>query len=390
MSTKLRTVDAETLLATPLKPVPFIVDGLIPRGLHILAGSPKIGKSWLVLWLCLKVAEGEPVWGRTVNHCSVLYLCLEDTYNRIQNRLFEITDTATSNLHFTVMAEVLGFGLEQQITAFLKQEPETKLIVIDTLQRIRCVDISSNAYANDYKDICELKKLADKHSIAIILVHHLRKHSDKDPFNMVSGTTGITGGVDTTYVLEKDKRSDNTAKLYVTGRDVEYLELSLQFENCLWECLSCANSDKVKKREAPGFILQTICFMAGRKEWCGSATKLLQEMSDTITAVNIVTKLLNQYYDALAENGVEYRYYRTGKSRLIRLKGDGYDSCDSAIPPGKQPSQPSSTVTLGGSNGGAGDIPCHTPCLQGLVLLQPLFIVVARSVCCNVADRSSC
>ena len=71
MSTKLRTIDAETLLATPLRPVPFIVDGLIPRGLHLLAGSPKIGKSWLVLWLCLRVAEGEPMWGRTVNRCGV-------------------------------------------------------------------------------------------------------------------------------------------------------------------------------------------------------------------------------------------------------------------------------------------------------------------------------
>ncbi len=348
---KLRTVDAETLLATPLKSVSFIVDGLIPRGLHILAGSPKIGKSWLVLWLGLKVSAGEPVWGRTVNSCGVLYLCLEDTYNRIQNRLFEITDTAPSNLYFAVMADVLGSGLEQQITAFLKQEPDTKLIVIDTLQRIRCVDMSSNAYANDYKDICELKKIADKHSIAIMLVHHLRKHSDKDPFNMVSGTTGITGGVDTTFVLEKDKRSDNTAKLYVTGRDVEYLELSLQFENCVWACLSFKDSEEVRKRETPEFIFQTISFMAGRKEWCSSATELLQEMNDTITAVNTVTKLLNQYHDTLAEDGVEYRYYRTGKSRLIRLKSDGYDSCDSYIPIGEQPSQPSQTVTCGGSNG---------------------------------------
>ena len=335
---KLRTVDAETLLATPLKPVPFIVDGFIPRGLHILAGSPKIGKSWLVLWLCLKIALGEPVWEHAVDSCGVLYLCLEDTYNRIQNRLFEITDTAPSNLHFAIMAEMIGSGLQQQITGFLKQEPETKLIVIDTLQRIRSMEISSNAYATDYRDICELKQLANKHSIAIILVHHLRKHSDKDPFNMVSGTTGITGGVDTTYVLEKNKWFDNTAKLYVTGRDVEYLELSLQFENCLWECLSCENSDEVKKGETPEFILQTISFMAGRKEWCGSATELLFEMSDTTTAVNTVTKLLNQYHDTLTENGIEYRYYRTGKSRLIRLKSDGYDSCDSYFPTGKQPS----------------------------------------------------
>ncbi len=347
MSAKLQTIDAETLLATPLKPVPFIVDGLIPCGLHILAGSPKIGKSWLVLWLCLKVATGESVWERTVNQCGVLYLCLEDTFNRIQNRLFEITDTAPSNLHFAVMADQIGTGLQQQIEDFLKQEPGTRLIVIDTLQRVRGMDVSSNAYANDYRDICELKQIADKHRLAIILVHHLRKNSDKDPFMMVSGTTGLTGGVDTTYVLEKDKRSDNVAKLYMTGRDVEYTELTLQFENCVWECISCETAEDVRKPETPEFIFRVVSFMAGRDEWRGSATDLLIEMENTTTAANAVTKLLNQHHGVLAENCIEYRYNRTGKSRLIRLRSDGCDSCDTEIPVGKQPSLPSPTVTCG-------------------------------------------
>ena len=349
MSAKLQTIDAETLLATPLKPVPFIVDGLIPCGLHILAGSPKIGKSWLMLWLCLKVAAGEPAWEHQANQCGVLYLCLEDTFNRIQNRLFEITDTAPSNLHFAVMANQIGSGLQQQIEEFLKQEPGTRLIVIDTLQRVRGMDVSSNAYANDYRDICELKQIADKHRVAIILVHHLRKHSDKDPFMMVSGTTGLTGGVDTTYVLEKDKRSDNVAKLYITGRDVEYMELTLQFENCIWECISFETAEDVRKRETPDFIFRVVSFMAGRGEWRGNATDLLFEMEDTTTAVNAVTKLLNQNYGVLAENGIEYRYNRTGKSRLIRLRSDGCDSYDTEIPVGKQPSQPSPTVTCGDS-----------------------------------------
>jgi hypothetical protein len=331
MSARLRTIDAETLLATPLKPVPFIVDGLVPRGLHILAGSPKIGKSWLVLWLCLKVATGEPVWEHQAN------------------RLFEITDSAPANLHFAVMANQIGAGLQQQIECFLNQEPETQLIVIDTLQRVRGVDVSANAYANDYREICELKQLADKHKVAILLVHHLRKNTDKDPFLMVSGTTGITGGVDTTYVLEKDKCSDNVAKLYITGRDVEYMELSLQFENCIWECLSSETAEDVRKRETPGFIFRVVSFMAGRGEWCGKATDLLTEMEDTTTASNTITKLLNQYHGILAKNGIEYRYHRTGKSRLIRLRSDGCDSCDTEISVGKQPSQPSPTVTCGDS-----------------------------------------
>ena len=347
MSAKLQTIDAETLLATPLKPVPFIVDGLIPCGLHILAGSPKIGKSWLVLWLCLKVAAGEPVWERTTNHCGVLYLCLEDTFNRIQNRLFEVTDTAPSNLHFAVMADQIGTGLRQQIEDFLKQEPKTRLVVIDTLQRVRGMDVSSSAYANDYRDICELKQIADKHRVAIILVHHLRKNTDKDPFMMISGTTGLTGGVDTTYVLEKDKRSENVAKLYITGRDVEYMEMTLQFESCIWECIFCETAEDKRKYATSEFIFRVVSFMTGRSEWRGNATDLLTEMEDATTAANTVTKLLNQYHGVLAENGVEYRYNRTGKRRLIRLRSDGCDGCDTKISAGKQPSQPSPTVTCG-------------------------------------------
>ena len=363
MSTKLQTIDAETLLATPLKPVPFIVDRLIPCGLHILAGSPKIGKSWLVLWLCLKVATGEEVWGYVTNRCGVLYLCLEDTFNRIQSRLFEITDTAPSNLHFAVMADQIGTGLQQQIEGFLKQKPETRLIAIDTLQRVRGMDVSPNAYANDYRDICELKQLADKHRVAIMLVHHLRKHTDKDPFMMVSGTTGLTGGVDTTYVLEKGKRSDNVAKLYITGRDVEYMELALQFENCIWECISYETAEDVRIRDTPEFIFWVVSFMTGRAEWRGNATDLLIAMEDVTTTVNTVTKLLNQHHGVLAENGIEYRYNRTGKSRLIWLRGDGYDSCDSDIPVGKQPSQPSPTVTCGDRKRGAGVSPAsHLAC----------------------------
>ena len=60
---QLRTVDGETLMSQPLRPPDFVVSGLLSKGLHILAGSPKVGKSWLALWLAVTVAKGEPVWG---------------------------------------------------------------------------------------------------------------------------------------------------------------------------------------------------------------------------------------------------------------------------------------------------------------------------------------
>lgn len=171
---QLQTIDADTLLSTTLPPTRFIIDRLLPQGLHILAGAPKVGKSWLALWLCLQVAQGTSVWDFPTHRGTVLYLCLEDSLTRIQSRLFQITDDAPEALHFATLAAGIGEGLEEQLTNFLTQHPDTSLVVIDTLQRIRTGSDSGTPYANDYRDISVLKALADKHHIAILLIHHLR------------------------------------------------------------------------------------------------------------------------------------------------------------------------------------------------------------------------
>ena len=167
--TKLETITAEDLQNRTYEPTHFLVDELIPEGLHILAGAPKIGKSWLALWLCLCVSQGQPLWNFATTQGEVLYLSLEDSFQRIQTRLFDLTEDAPSTLHFAIMADTLKHGLEQQIEQFLMEHPTTKLVVIDTLQRVRGTGSDSNLYANDYQDIGILKQLADRRQIAILL-----------------------------------------------------------------------------------------------------------------------------------------------------------------------------------------------------------------------------
>ena len=139
--TKLETITAEDLQNRTYEPTHFLVDELIPEGLHILAGAPKIGKSWLALWLCLCVAQGQPLWNFATTQGEVLYLSLEDSFQRIQTRLFDLTADAPSTLHFAIMADTLKRGLEQQIEQFLTEHPDTKLVVIDTLQRVRSAKV---------------------------------------------------------------------------------------------------------------------------------------------------------------------------------------------------------------------------------------------------------
>ena len=336
MKRKLVTVDAETLLSTPMSKTMFIVDGLIPQGVNVLSGAAKIGKSWLMLWLGLQVSQGLPVWGIPTMHCDVLYLCLEDTLKRIKDRLFDLTDDSNRSFHLSVTCGLIGNGLEEEIINFLEDFPKTKLVIIDTLQKVRDSKGSigkTGMYGNDYDDISSIKRIADEHDISIILVHHLRKLKDgDDPFNEVSGSTGITGAADTNYVLKR-KRSSRDATLLACGRDVEYQELTLRFQDLKWELVERKNTEEIHKAEIPQFLFRVVEFMKNRTEWVGTATELIADMAETETTPNVVTKYLGQfYYEVLEPAGIEYHTKRTGQSRLIKfICRDGSDANDGNI-----------------------------------------------------------
>ncbi len=327
---RLKTVDADTLLCQPLEKPCFVVDGLLPTGLSLFCGAQKIGKSWLMLKLCLCVSGGRPLWELPTTPGDVLYLCLEDTFYRVQDRLFKLTDTASERLRFAVASCKLTDGLVGQLEEYLKERPGTRLIVIDTLQKVRTAS-KDNAYANDYGDISLLKNFADRHSLAVVVVHHIRKQGDSDIFNRVSGTTGLTGGADATFVLEKEHRASDTAALYAIGRDIEYQEFTLRFRDCSWELVERKSQVQLAALEVPPVLFRLVAFMEGRREWSGTATELLERMGETDTAPTVITKLLNEYHaTVLRENNIRYAYHRTKTGRRIVLsRGDGGDSGDS-------------------------------------------------------------
>ena len=221
MKKRFNTIDGQTLMTMPLQPLEFVIENLLSNGRHVLAGSPKVGKSWLALWLAVTVSKGEEIWGNKVKQGDTLYLCFEDSQIRIQNRLFEITDEASAAVNFCTERATLGGELEERIRTFLEEHPGCVLIIIDTLQMIRGSS-TDNSYASDYSDLSVLKNIADELGIAILLIHHLRKENDNDPFNRISGTTGIQGAADSNFILSEDVRGSGQAKLYCVGRDIEY------------------------------------------------------------------------------------------------------------------------------------------------------------------------
>ena len=327
---KLITRSCEEIMTTVYKPIEFVIDGLIAQGLYILAGAPKVGKSWLALDMCLSIAKGEKILGLKTSQGTALYLCLEDSYARIQNRLYELTDEPTEMLYFSVMSDPIGGGLEEQIEGFMSEHRDLKIVFIDTLQMVRSDTDSS--YGSDYKDLSVLKALADKLEIAIIVVHHTRKCKDIDPFNMISGSTGISGCVDGSLVLIENKRGSRNAKLFCVGRDIENAEISLQFDSDLkkWvvtdELLNYRSKDNI-------FLAALYVYIQSQIDFVGAASDLvtaLKTVSDETFYPNRVTRDLVQNGYSLKKYGIDFQYKRTRNGRLIILHYDRErDSSDS-------------------------------------------------------------
>ena len=330
MNHPLITVDGRTLMDRPLEPPNFVVDTLISQGLHILAGSPKVGKSWLALWLAVTVAKGEPVWNMTTKQGTTLYLCLEDSVLRIQNRLFEITEDAPDSVHFCTECAHIGQGLEEQVDAFIAAHPDTVLVIIDTLQMVR--PIHDATYANDYRDLSVLKRLADKHGIVILLIHHLRKEKAEDVFHRISGTTAISGAVDSSFTLVEEKRGSGRARLTCVGRDIEYRELELRrSEENVWELVSDSREEPVLREDRIVVLLSA--FMSTRTIFIGTPTELSEKIdpdkSEGVTPKKI-SRMILQSVEALRKNGIAAVIRRSNGKRVIELRRAESDDLERA------------------------------------------------------------
>jgi hypothetical protein len=239
---KVELFTAHNLLAKEFKELTWAVPGILPEGATVLAGRPKIGKSWLTLGLALSVSYGGKAMGMIdVAPGDVLYLALEDGPRRLQKRLNKVLakwqTQAPPNLHLATCWPRVSEGGLDLIAEWLVNHPQARLVIIDTLARIRAKRlINANLYEEDYEALALLKDLGDKHGVAVAANHHTRKTPSEDPLDDVSGTLGLTGAADAVLVLKR-QRYARDGKLFVTGRDLEERELPLLFDPtfCLWE-----------------------------------------------------------------------------------------------------------------------------------------------------------
>ena len=314
----LHTITMTELFQTTYKSRPPIIDGLLYAGTYILAGAPKIGKSFLVAQIAYHVSTGQKLWEYEVHQGTVLYLALEDDYQRIQSRMFMMYGVEdTPNLHFATAAGKIGNGLDEQLENFLREHPDTKLIIIDTMQKIRDVGGEAYSYASDYEIIGRLKQFADKHCICVLTVHHTRKQPAGDSFEMISGTTGLLGCADGSLLMQKKKRTALDATIDVVGRDQQdqILYLKKDPEAQIWNLEKTENE---LHREPPDPILEAVAALVS-SEWNGSPTEL-RELLAVDMQPNTLTKHLNVNAGRLFnEHGILYENTRTHAGRKIKL-----------------------------------------------------------------------
>lgn len=218
---------ADALYQAEFPAARWAVPDLIPEGLTVLTGAPKVGKSWICLGLGLAVASGgKALDSIPVEQGEALYLALEDTPRRMQSRLHRVLgDSAPPpGLHIHVELPA-GLG---GIRRWLDEHPNARLVMVDVLQKVRPESgRETSAYAADYAAITALKHLADAYQVAFVVVHHIRKAQSSDWMDATSGTNGINGAADATLFFSR-ARGEADALLNLTGRDVEENEYALR------------------------------------------------------------------------------------------------------------------------------------------------------------------
>jgi len=249
--------EVEALIQLMSREIPepvWIVPGLLAEGLTLIAGKSKAGKSWLMLALALTSAAGEGLaLGRfPINAAEVLYLSLEDDARRLQARVRVLLDgqPVPPRFEYALRWHPLTAGGFAQLESYLARKPETRLVVIDTLAKVRLPDSgqNSNLYLEEYQLMGRLQSLALEHHLALVVIHHLRKLKAEDPFDEIAGSTGLAGAADTLIVLDR-KRGHNDAVLHLTGRDIEEQKLALVYSRtaCTWLCTGPAVEHQISQ-----------------------------------------------------------------------------------------------------------------------------------------------
>lgn len=328
--TEIKLISAEELLKLELPEPRWAIPGILPQGLAILSAKPKMGKSTLALNVSIAISTGAMALGCIkVEKGAVLYLALEDTPRRLQGRIRKmIGDSAATPKDLQLCTEWPRMDSDgiQRLEEEIQEISNLRLVVIDTLALVRPAPKggSPNVYAQDYKDASDIKKLADQYEVPILVVHHFRKAQSADVFEMISGSSGLTGAADTLLAMNSTTGQAN-AVLYVKGRDVEMGEYAMSFDPSTMSWTLTGHAEEIQTTRRKQKV-----FNALRQSHKSLSPAELAEMTE------LPYKYIQKTLASLVEKGAARRidqgeYSYIGDNRDKDDKGDNGDKGDNAV-----------------------------------------------------------
>ena len=289
-----------------------LIDHFLPgKGLYLLCGSAKVGKSWLALQIALCVSTGMNLWTYDTKKKEVLYLCLEDGERRLQDRLYSIANDCPMELMYSTDAAPIGGGLEDQLEDALKAHPDIGLFIIDTLAAVRCernkADVNTkDPYQCDYNTIAPLHNFCEEHNVTILLIHHTRKMRSVDPFDDILGTNGLFGASDGAFIFRKES-DDTDVKLRIRSRDMEERVLTVRFNNTLshWELVK-ENTPVEDAFQTDEDLKKALDYLKVHGSFDGKATEFCDLIQASKKPQSISGKIWNRRSD-LAKLGFSFK-----------------------------------------------------------------------------------
>ena len=334
-ATKFDSIPLEELLKMKFPPRVWLIDKLVSTGLTILASPSKFGKSWMVLQMMQAIVEGKDFLGFPTHQYDVEYMALEDDPARIVERTLKQRSgkPIKSGCYISNKAPTLdNETLIDVMAEKLDDNPNLKLFIIDTLQKVRKKKRKEGFtdYAVDYEEIGELKDFADDNKIAIIVVHHTRKTKDEsDPFADILGSTALQGVVDGMIVLGK---KNETTIMHFKGRDVPDDSRIIEFDDdkkggtCTWKIVGTPEEQEKMLQDQlynknPIVITIKELLKMNPNGWSGNSTEFLQAVYDVtkqVLAMNTtyLGREINELHMRLYADGIMHTYKTTAKKRV--------------------------------------------------------------------------
>ncbi|MBQ6017677.1 MAG: AAA family ATPase [Clostridiales bacterium] len=288
-----------------------LIDHFLPgKGLYLLCGSAKVGKSWLALQIALCVSTGMNLWTYDTRKKEVLYLCLEDGERRLQDRLYSIANDCPREFMYSTEAAPIGGGLEEQLEDALEAHPNIGLFIIDTLAAVRCernkADINTkDPYQGDYNTIAPLHNFCEEHNVTILLIHHTRKMRSVDPFDDILGTNGLFGASDGAFIFRKES-DDSDVKIRIRSRDMEERVLTVRFNSTLshWELVK-ENTPVEDAFQTDEDLKKALDYLKEHGSFDGKATEFCDLIKASKKPQSISGKMWNRRSD-LAKLGFSF------------------------------------------------------------------------------------